>query len=262
VPALSLSGLIPAASAGHGSGAGPLLRHTRAITVADAQMARSTTRPAPGPASARTLSTKTACRSVVYIGDSTSEGEVSTDYIPNPRLRLQAQLADVGLRVIFPEVSGARSIVETFNGLPNAATVAQSHIAHGFHGCWILALGTNDVADVQVGSPFRLTARIARMMSIIGDQPVLWVDAVTLDQTGPYAEQGMQQWNEDLVAACNRHPNARVFDWAAYAKPQWFIPDGIHYYSPGYVARAHLISRGLAHAFPEAEPPSASCVVK
>jgi hypothetical protein len=197
----------------------------------------------------------------VYIGDSTSEGETSTDYIPNPRKRLQAQLEDVGVRQVVPEISGARSIVEVYENFPNGAAVARQQIADGFRGCWILALGTNDVADVNVGSNVDLRTRIERMMSIIGDQPVLWVDAVTLVQSGPYAESGMQQWNTDLVAACRRYPNMRVFDWAAHVKPRWFIPDGIHYYSPGYVARAHDISHGLVHAFPRDESPSPSCVV-
>jgi hypothetical protein len=54
----------------------------------------------------------------------------------------------------------------------------------------------------------------------------------------------------------------RVFDWPAYAKRKWFIPDEIHYDSPGYVARSHDIARGPAHAFPAAGPPSPSCVVR
>jgi hypothetical protein len=54
----------------------------------------------------------------------------------------------------------------------------------------------------------------------------------------------------------------RIFDWAAWAKPRWFIPDGIHYYSPGYVARTHDIAQGLMHAFPEGRPPSTSCLVQ
>jgi hypothetical protein len=169
----------------------------------------------------------------VYIGDSTSEGEISTDYIPNPRQRLPEQLADVGVKVTLPEISGARSIVETFEGQPNAATVAQRHISQGFRGCWILALGTNDVDNVHTGSTVTLAARIARMMSIIGHQPVLWVDAVTLLGSGPYSEDNMQQWNSALLAACGRYPTMRVYDWAAHAKRAWFIPDGIHYFSPG-----------------------------
>ena len=53
----------------------------------------------------------------------------------------------------------------------------------------------------------------------------------------------------------------RVFDWADVANDRWFIPDGIHYYSPGYVSRSHDIAHGLLHAFPEGQSPSASCVV-
>ena len=53
----------------------------------------------------------------------------------------------------------------------------------------------------------------------------------------------------------------RVFDWVGHAKRTWFIPDGIHYYSPGYVARAHLISCVLVTAYPRGRAPSARCVV-
>ena len=72
----------------------------------------------------------------------------------------------------------------------------------------------------------------------------------------------MQRWNAALLAACRRYPNMRVFDWAAYARRKWFIPDGIHYYSPGYVARTHAIADGLVAAFPRDQAASASCVVR
>jgi hypothetical protein len=206
--------------------------------------------------------TKSSCRSVVYVGDSTSEGEVSTDYIPNPRQRLQAQLADVGVSTTYPEISGARSIVETFEGQPNAATVAQHHISSGFRGCWVLAMGTNDVDNINTGSTIGLPERISRMMAIVGHQPVMWVDVVTLLRSGPYAENQMQRWNTALLGACRRYPNMRVFDWAAHAKRRWFIPDGIHYYTPGYIARTHAIAHGLVNAFPRGQAASAGCVVR
>lgn len=249
VPVISLSGLLPAVSEGNQS-AGPLLKHTVALRSRDPKH----THAPPAPLTAD-------CRSVVYIGDSTSEGETSNDYIPNPLEQLPAQLTDVGVKQFYPEISGARSIVELFEGIPNGAQVAQAHIDAGFHGCWIIALGTNDVANVAVGSTYGLTTRIDRMMSIIGKQPVLWVSVVTLVQSGAYAESGMEQWNAALTSACERYPNMRVYDWGAAAKPQWFIPDGIHYYSPGYVARSHLIAQALVTAFPPGKPASSSCVV-
>ena len=249
VPVISLAGVLPAVSNGGRSGTGPLLRDTRAIGL-DPHRRRATLPPFVAD-----------CRAVVYIGDSTSEGEVSDNYIPNKAQQLPQQLHDVGVGAVYPEISGARSIVELYDGIPNGAMVAQSHVAAGFRGCWILALGTNDVANVAVGSNVSLTARIDRMMSIIGRAPVLWVGVITLVSSGPYAESGMEQWNRDLIAACQRYPNMRVFDWGAVAKARWFIPDGIHYYSPGYVARSKLIARALVKAFPPKRPASPSCAV-
>jgi hypothetical protein len=205
--------------------------------------------------------TRTSCRSVVYIGDSTSEGETSPSYIPNPKLRLPAQLNDVGVRVVYPEISGARSIVETYNGQPNAATVAQSHVSAGFRGCWIIAMGTNDSADVNVGSNVGLVERINRMMSIIRNQPVVWIDAISLLSSTPYAESGMQNWNQDLLAACSRYPNMRIFDWGSHANRNYFISDGTHYTSAGYVARSNLFARALAEAFPAHAPANPSCLI-
>ena len=82
--------------------------------------------------------THSSCRSVVYLGDSTSEGEISTDYIPKASQRLPSQLARVGVRTLRPEISGARSTVETYEGHPNAATVAQQYARRGYRaaGSW------------------------------------------------------------------------------------------------------------------------------
>lgn len=207
--------------------------------------------------------TRTSCRSVVYIGDSTSDGEALAEFVPNRRLRAPAQLSQVGVRTTHMQVSGARSIHETFEGIPNAATVAQDEVSDGFRGCWILALGTNEAADVAAGSTFGLRTRITQMMSVIGGQPVMWVNAITLASAPQYyGETGMQAWNNDLLSACHKYPMMRVYDWAAHAKPAWFIPDGIHYTQDGYIARTRLIARALTNAFPIRRPPSASCLVQ
>jgi peptidoglycan/LPS O-acetylase OafA/YrhL len=274
LPVLALAGLLPAASrtvarpqALLHTVPDPLLVAARPSGAPPPFVVKGTPSGDPGASSAgppaRLTSNRTSCRSVVYIGDSTSEGETSTNYIPNSALRLPSQLSRVGVRTLYPEISGARSIVEVYKNFPNAAAVAEAHISSGYHGCWILALGTNDVADIHTGSTIGLPTRIERMMRIIGRQPVLWIDVVTLVGRGsPYAEDGMQAWNRDLVQACSRYPTMRVFDWAAHVKRKWFIPDGIHYYSPGYVARTHLIARGLAAAFPAHGGPSRACVVR
>jgi len=193
---------------------------------------------------------RTSCRAVVHVGDSTSEGLISPDYLPDPRDRIGARYAQVGVTTFIPEISGARSIVETYEGQPNAYTVAQQLIQQGYRGCWVLAMGTNDTADVAVGSTFSLPYRIREMMSLIGNQPVMWVNIKSLLDYGPYSEANMELWNRALLQACASYPDMRVYDWAAAAKDSWFISDGIHYTSAGYEARAYLIAQALAAAFP------------
>ncbi len=194
--------------------------------------------------------TRSSCRSVVHIGDSTSDGLVSPDYLPDPGQRIAAQYARVGVTRLITEISGGRSIVETIDQQQNAYTVARQLVAAGYRGCWVLALGTNDTADVYVGSTVSQAARIHRMMSVIGNQPVMWVNVRSLLISGPYAESQMQLWNSALLQACARYPDMRVYNWAADAQSSWFIADGIHYTSAGYAARAHLIAQALAAAFP------------
>ena len=207
----------------------------------------------PGP--------RSSCRAVVDIGDSTSEGLTSPDYLPSPGDRIEAQYTRVGVTIQHYEISGARSIVETYDGIPNAQQVAQNWRTAGYDGCWVLALGTNDTADVYVGSNVGRLARIERMMSVIGKQPVMWVNVKSLLDSGAYSEQNMQLWDDALLDACRRYPNMRVYDWAAVAQDSWFIDDGIHYNTPGYRARSRLIAQALAHAFP-ASGQHSGCVVQ
>jgi peptidoglycan/LPS O-acetylase OafA/YrhL len=193
---------------------------------------------------------RTSCRSVVHIGDSTSEGLDSPDYLPNPAQRITARYAAAGVAHQNMQISGGRSIVERLPGQQNAYTVAKRIIASGYRGCWVLALGTDDTADVAAGSRVGLAQRIGRMMSVIGNQPVLWVNVKTLLSSGPYSERNMLAWNRALVAALPRYPNMRIYDWAAVVRNAWFIRDGIHYSSDGYRHRAQMIADALATAFP------------
>ncbi len=204
---------------------------------------------------------RSSCASVAYFGDSTSEGLNSPDYLPNPAQRLTAQFARVGVRHQVYEIDGGDSIVESLVGQTDMYTLAQGIKRSGYRGCWVLALGTNDTADVAVGSNVSRSARIARMMSIAGSQPAMWVNVRTLQSTGPYAESDMAAWNTALLRACRRYPNMRVFDWAAIVRTQWFIVDGIHYGTPGYRWRARLIANALARAFP-AGGRSSGCLVE
>ena len=238
-----MAGVVPHGSASPAAAIQPASGRAATASPPERTGAGPSRVPAPAPS-------RTSCQAVVHIGDSTSEGLVSPDYLPSPRQRMAAQYARVGVATFIPEISGARSIVETYDGQPNARTVAGQLVRQGYRGCWVLALGTNDSADVYVGSPVSLATRIGEMMSLIGNQPVMWVNVKSLVATGPYAESNMLLWNRALVRACASYPEMRVYDWAAAVKDSWFIPDGIHYTSAGYAARARLIARALAMAFP------------
>ncbi|HEU4706002.1 MAG TPA: acyltransferase family protein [Solirubrobacterales bacterium] len=234
------------------------------VRVEEARAA-GTSKPPPLTKAQAEDSTRSRCKAVVHIGDSTSEGLDDPEYLPNGLERIPNRYAEVGVRETHMEVQGARSIEERFEGEPNAQEVAAAWKAEGYKGCWVLALGTNEAADVAAGSNVGLRERIEKMMAIIGSEPVLWVNVRSLVPPGdPYSKGGMVEWDEELVRACATYPNMRVYDWASDVKDEWFIEDGIHFTSPGYAARAQLIAQALAHAFPEkgeTEGGSKHCVV-
>ena len=208
------------------------------------------------------FATQTSCKSVAYDGDSTSEGLISPDYLPNPADRIDAQLKALGVTAFYNEISGAQSINELWNNQPNAQMRISALLKQGVRGCWIFALGTNDTADVAVGSHMGLVARINAVMHLVNGQPTLWMTLKTLPGAAtPYADANMQQMNQDLIAACRIYPNMRVYNWRAEVQDNWYQTDDIHFTSAGYAQRSTRIAHALANAFPAhaASPPG--CLV-
>ena len=224
--------------------------------VRPARTAPATPARAGGPAPVA----RTSCASVAHIGDSTSVGMASAQWLPDAAQRLGAQYRDAGVRHVLISASGGRSIAEELPGQVNGYRVASAWYRQGYRGCWVFALGTNDAANVAAGSAVGLTARIEEMMSAAHGEPVLWVNTQTELSSGPWSEASMRQWNSALTAACPAYQNLRIFNWAAMVKPAWHLADGIHYTSAGYAIRAHAIARALATAFP-AGGHSSGCVV-
>jgi peptidoglycan/LPS O-acetylase OafA/YrhL/lysophospholipase L1-like esterase len=216
--------------------------------------------PSASPSGAAETTLRTSCRAVAHLGDSTSEGMVSPAYLPEAGQRLIAQYQDVGVQQVVTNIVGANSIVETLPGDTNDYDAARNIVSQGFRGCWVIALGTNDTADVAIGSDVGRLSRIQEMMSVARGEPVMWVDVISQLTSGPYAEANMQLWNTALRQACAHYPNMRVFDWASLAQPSWFISDGIHYTPAGYAQRAEQIAEALAKAFPD-KGHSKGCVV-
>jgi len=235
-----------------GSGSSPNARPAGGYTVQPVIGGPPTTL-ATGAATVAALPTpppRTSCTSVVHIGDSTSDGLFSSDYLPDKAQQIPAQYADVGVKRTIDKVVGATSVVESLPGTPNAQTMASGEIKSGYHGCWVIALGTNDTADVAVGSEVSRAQRIKMMMALIGSQPVMWVEVKSILSSGPYAESNMEQWNQALQQALPNYPNMRLYNWPAVVQNSWFINDGIHYTSVGYAHRGQDIAEALAEAFP------------
>ncbi len=226
---------------------------TRTVVKATARPAPSkaspSASPAPGTPGGGPL--QTSCQAVAHIGDSTSDGLVSPLYLPKPGERITARYEDVGARSVVTDISGARSVVEVLPGQVNGYDAAQAIVRGGFSGCWVIALGTNDTADVAVGSNVGLMTRINEMMRAARGEPVMWVNVKSLLVSGPYAEVNMERWDQALLKACARYPNMRVFNWADEVRSKWYISDGIHFTSIGYKHRASMIADALARAFPQ-----------
>lgn len=192
----------------------------------------------------------TSCRAVAHIGDSTSTGMMNEFHVPDPADRLDAQYQRVGVEQPVLELFGGRSLIEHRAQYENGLMVAQRLRDAGYAGCWVIALGTNDAANVAKGSTVDRVERIERMMALIGGEPVLWVDAATKAETGYWATANMEIWNDELAATLSRHPNARIYRWSRDIRDEWYRKDGIHYNSKGNRARAKLLPDALAAAFP------------
>lgn len=194
----------------------------------------------------------TRCASVVQIGDSTSVGVDSPTKVPSPADTLSAQYKRVGVGSVDLDADGGRSIVGAVDGRPSAAEAVAAHLAKGETGCWVIAVGLEDAADIAKGSTVAADERIDRIMNQLRGQPVLWPTVTTSDATvRGYTAAAMAGFNNALRRAVVRYPNLAVYDWAAVAagQPDWFV-DGIHYTAAGTAARNTRFADALATAFP------------
>lgn len=205
---------------------------------------------------------KTSCTSVAHIGDSTSIGLESPASLPNVADRITAQYKKVGVTTVKEDISGARAIVEHWNNQPNGQDAIEKFEKSGYKGCYVIALGNNDVANLSVGAAYTLDQRIDMVMQHTDGQPTMWLTSRTLRTAGPYRDQGFPALSAALQSACKRYPNLRVFDWRSEVQTSWYLPDDrIHYTTKGYQERAKRIALALANAFPKDGTPAPTCLV-
>jgi lysophospholipase L1-like esterase len=208
----------------------------------------------PAPTTEPPVPTTTECAQIVHIGDSTSVPLFDPAMVGGESETAAAQYRVVGVDAVFPDNDGGRSIIETLPGQINAQDVAAAVKANGYEECWVLMIGTNDAANIAAGASTGAESRIRAMMSIIGDDPVLWVDTVTQRTDDEYRNASMLAWNQVLYRVVAEYTNARVFRWYDVVRPEWFRNDGIHYTVEGSAQRARLTAQSLVTFFPELPP--------
>src|SRR5262245_31427689 len=150
-------------------------------------------------------STRTSCSSVAHIGDSL------TAYT-EPSLTAAYQRVGASVRI---NAYGGRAILQKLPADPMTGQQAALSIrAGGFTGCWVVALGTNDTADIAAGAGYTRGQAIDEMMTAIDPgrtASVMWVNTYTTRSSGYWSNANMMLWNQALVDSQRRWPNLRLF---------------------------------------------------
>lgn len=200
---------------------------------------------APDATASDAPSGMTSCTSVAHIGDSLT-------YYTQPSLT--AAYAGVGATVLI-NAYGGRAIKQKLDEDPMTGLGAAAAIkSGGFAGCWVVALGTNDTANVAAGAWYTRGEAIDEMMNAIdpaGAATVMWVNTYTTKTSGYWSNDNMVLWNQALVEAQQHWPNMKIFDWASIADDGTApYSDGIHHTAAGYEVRNAAIAKALAGFFP------------
>lgn len=187
------------------------------------------------------------CVNTAHIGDSLTAYTVPA---------LTAEYTKVGVTDLVVSAGGGRAILQKISPDKENGKAAATRIrSEGFTGCWVVALGTNDTANIEAGASYSRASAIDQMMTAIDENKqakVLWVNTFTTRTSGYYDSDNMILWNNALTAAKARWPNLRVFDWAAIAgKGTAPFADGIHHTTAGYAVRNKAITEALVTFFPK-----------
>lgn len=185
--------------------------------------------------------TEPTCKAVAHIGDSL------TAYTKESLARAYRE---VGVRAEIDAYGGRAALQKLRRDPKTGKQAARALHEAGFRGCWVVALGTNDTANVSAGAAYTRAKAIDEMMKAIdpsGRAPVLWVSAYTTRASGHWSNPNMQRWNQALLEARSRWRNLQVFDWGSIAATGAApFADGIHHTAEGYAVRNKAIAEAVA----------------
>ncbi|MGI9645946.1 MAG: hypothetical protein ACR2O6_11620 [Ilumatobacteraceae bacterium] len=177
------------------------------------------------------------CTSIAHVGDSTTVESYDQQVAAYTEL-FDGVVVDGG---------GGRAVLQTLAAdRHTGAGAAESIRASGFTGCWVVAMGTNDAANIAAGANYSRERVIDSMMAAIdpsGSTPVAWVEVFTTKTSGYWKSANMVAWNDALRSATTRWPNLRILPWSSHvAANSGWISDGIHHTAEGRVRRAEWIA--------------------
>lgn len=215
--------------------------------AAAALIAATTTAAAlAGTAAADEAPSTTGCSIVAHVGDSTSVGMTDPATLPDEADRMVEQYKSVaGVQEVRDDSVVGRGVLEPGQGTTSGeAALRAAAAASPAPDCYVVALGTNDAANIKGGSAANAADRIAKVLAVTGDKPVIWPTVKVSEATG--FASAAAEFNTALSSAAAEHPSLKVLDWASTASEDMLASDGMHYTAEGTKARVKAIAAALA----------------
>lgn len=200
--------------------------------------------------------TKTRCHQIIHLGDSTSLAMFTDVGVLNPEDNAEKVYLSTGAEKVTNSSFGARATNQGFKEYPAGNDSLRQILAEGImdDSCFVIALGTNDAANMNVYGGTDYDTHIRTTMDIIGPKfPVLWITTVVNPQGAPrwYDKEVMDAWNAELYRQQKHYPNMWVYPWDKDVLPEWFLTgDGVHYNPIGNTERSHRFAQAVINAWP------------
>ncbi|MFM2076213.1 MAG: hypothetical protein RJA49_103 [Actinomycetota bacterium] len=184
------------------------------------------------------------CDSLAHVGDSLTW---------QAKVGLGQQYVRRGWRDVRIDAKGGRGIASFMYDDMTGLDAVRRIKAGGFHGCWVMALGTNDTANTDVFAHTPAEQHLWRvglikaMMEELNGAQVVWVNTHLIAPDIAYSSQDAAAWNAALREVSTAYPNMQIFDWDTAAKdhPEWTRDDMVHDTPEGSAQRAEIVSRAV-----------------
>lgn len=202
------------------------------------------------------------CGTLGWVGDSTSIGlmsgqanstaeQVESFDIGNSESPVNSAFADKAPSVkhITANFAGGRSLVEELDGTPNGVKAIESLVDEV--DCVVIAMGTNDGANIAVGSQEDEASRIASALSAAQGKPVFWLTPVISPNAAVngYTPESAEKFTasvHDSGKEIMREGDSplSIIDLSDKTEDDWFT-DGIHYTTEADQHRAEAVAEAV-----------------